>query len=142
MRRLLLIPTFVAIPLFAQRQPTTHVLRGVFPGETNPEQFALSSDTRRAYYLNRAGEIWLYDHDRKANSRLITGNPWDLSLSPKGAAIVYTKGGDGNRARSRYVALPLALVKNTTLLGPNPASTCPLGSCTRSNTTPSRLTTS
>lgn len=81
----------------------TQALRDVFPGDTNPEPFALSADTRRAYYLTCAGEIWLHDRDRQANARVTTGNPWDLSLSPKGDALMNTKAGDGPSERQVWV---------------------------------------
>src|SRR5437879_4659352 len=96
MRSLLLIPVFAgALPLLAQTRPTPELLHDVIPANTTAEQFVLSADGRRTYYLNSTGEVWLSDRERNANVRVATGNPWDLSLAPTQDALAYTRSGDG-----------------------------------------------
>src|SRR5262249_42340083 len=70
-------------------------LSEAFPaGQQRPDQFALTADGRRTYFVDGAGDAWLYDRATKTKTRCISGPLWDLALSPAGNAIAYTKGGD------------------------------------------------
>jgi Tol biopolymer transport system component len=89
----------------AQR-PEMRELTDAFPGNPKVDQFALSADGQRTYFVNSAGEAWLFDRTRKTSARLTAGPLWDLNVSPAGDALAYTKGGD--RRGDQFVwVLPL-----------------------------------
>ena len=75
----------------AQR-PEMRELTDAFPGNPKVDQFALSADGQRTYFVNSAGEAWLFDRAHKTSTRLTAGPLWDLNVSPTGEALAYTKG--------------------------------------------------
>ena len=87
-------------------RPETHELADTFPGNPKVDQFVLSADGQRTYFVNSAGEAWLFDRTRKTSTRLAAGPLWDLNVSPAGDALAYTKAGD--RRGDQFVwVLPL-----------------------------------
>ena len=97
------------LPLAAQspaQRPEMRELTDAFPGNPKVDQFALSADGQRTYFVNSAGEAWLFDRAHKTSTRLTAGPLWDLNVSPTGDALAYTKGGD--RRGDQFVwVLPL-----------------------------------
>jgi Tol biopolymer transport system component len=96
-------------PLSAQSpapRPETHELTDALPPNLKVDQFTLSADGQRTYLVNNAGEIWLFDHARKATTRLVIGPVWDLNLSPAGDALAYAKAGE-HRGDQHVWVLPL-----------------------------------
>jgi Tol biopolymer transport system component len=72
----------------------TQELPNVLPTDAKVEQLVITNDGQRTYYTTPAGDIWLYDHSSKTNSRVVTGNVWDVGVSPLRDALVYTRGGE------------------------------------------------
>jgi len=72
----------------------TRELLDVLPAGTKAGQFVLTADGQRTFFVNDAGEAWLYDRTKKTNARVAAGPLWDLSVSPKSDVLAYTKGGD------------------------------------------------
>src|SRR5262245_56540779 len=87
-------------------RPETRELANAFPGNPKVDQFALSADGQRTYFVNSAGEAWLFDRTRKTSTRLTSGPLWDLNLSPAGDALAYAKAGE-HRGDLNVWVLPL-----------------------------------
>src|SRR5215831_19204070 len=87
-------------------RPETRELANAFPGNPKVDQFVLSADGQRTYFVNSAGEAWLFDRTGKTSTRLTTGPLWDLNLSPTGDALAYSKPGD-HRGDQQVWVLPL-----------------------------------
>ncbi len=77
----------------ATAPPPTVELADAFPAGANVDQFVLSADGQRTYFVTKTGEAWLFDRAHKTSARVATGPLWDLNLSPIGNAIAYTKAG-------------------------------------------------
>lgn len=77
----------------AAAPPPTVELADAFPAGANVDQFVLSADGQRTYFVTKAGEAWLFDRAHKTSARVATGPLWDLNLSPTGDALAYTKAG-------------------------------------------------
>jgi hypothetical protein len=75
-------------------RPEAHELADALPGTPRVDQFVLTADRDRTYFVNSAGEAWLFDHTHKTSARLAAGPVWDLNLSPTGDALAYTRAGD------------------------------------------------
>jgi len=83
------------VPLVSQSPPEMRDLVDALPASTTRvDQFAMTADGKRAYFVNSSGEAWLYDRTRQTSARVAPGPLWDLNLSPSGTALAYTKGGD------------------------------------------------
>jgi len=78
-------------------------LPGLLPPDARTELLALTADGQRTYYLNQAGEVWLFDRTRKTGVRVTGSRAWDLVVSPTRDAIAYTRG--GNTRTEQYVWL-------------------------------------
>ena len=87
-------------------RPETRELADAFPGNQKVDQFALSADGQRTYFVNSSGEAWLFDRTRKTSTRLAPGPLWDLNLSPAGDALAYSKAGE-HRGDQYVWVLPL-----------------------------------
>ncbi len=94
------------VSLLAQSNPPMTDLPGVLPPDATTELVALTADGQRTYYLNQAGEVWLFDRGRKTGARITGGRPWDLVVSPMRDAIAYTRGGN-TRTEQRVWLTPL-----------------------------------
>jgi Tol biopolymer transport system component len=77
----------------ATAPPPTVELADAFPAGANVDQFVLSADGQRTYFVTKSGEAWLFDRSHKTSARVATGPLWDLNLSPIGDALAYTKAG-------------------------------------------------
>ena len=80
--------------LLAQSAPPPVLLPEVLPSTVSAEQFVVTADRQRTYFLNPSGEIWLFDRIRKTSARIVGGGPWDVAVAPPRDAIAYTKRGD------------------------------------------------
>ena len=65
----------------------------LFPADAKVDQFALTADGQRTYFVNASGEIWLYKQAGKMATRVTAGPAWDLNVSSAGNVLAYTKGG-------------------------------------------------
>jgi Tol biopolymer transport system component len=104
------------VPLLAQSAPRPVVFPDVLPANTVADQFALTTDRQRTYFLNQAGEIWLFDRERKTSTRVAGSGPWDMAVSPARNAIAYTKRGD--KATEQFVWLSSLDPKTGLAAGP------------------------
>ena len=116
---------FLNAPVLAQSRISVQETRDVVPADAKVEQFTLTRDGRRTYYTTPAGGLWLYDHDKKTAARLTDATIWDLSVSPSGNALVYTRSGDDRRQQFVWV-LPIA---PATGLAGLVAGRCPAAHC-------------
>ncbi len=79
--------------LSAFAQSEQRDLAGVLPANTRVDQFVITPDQRRTYFVSAEGDAWRYDAETKISDRIAAGPLWDLNLSPKGEALAYTKAG-------------------------------------------------
>ena len=77
----------------ATAPPPTVELAEAFPAGANVDQFVLSADGQRTYFVTKSGEAWLFDRAHKTSTRVAPGPLWELSLAPTGDALAYTKAG-------------------------------------------------
>lgn len=101
-----MVAVVLAMPATAQ-VPATKDLPILFPASASVEQFVLTADGQRTYYTAPVGGIWMYDHASHTASRVSEDAAWDLAVSPKGDALVYTKADEMRRAQHVWV-LPLS----------------------------------
>ena len=87
-------------------RPEARELNDVFPDNRKVDQFAVTADGHRTYFVNSAGEAWLFDRTGKTTALVAAGPLWDLNLSPTGDALAYTKAGD-HRGDQFVWVLPL-----------------------------------
>lgn len=73
--------------------PPTEQFPDPLPANVSVDQFVLSGDGQRTYYVTKTGEAWLFDHVQKTTARLAAGPLWDLNVSPAGDALAYSKAG-------------------------------------------------
>ena len=89
-------------PFSSQTPPEMRDLVDALPsGTTRVDQLAITADRKRTYFVNSAGEAWLYDRESQKTGRVVVGPLWDLTLSPSGTSLAYTKAGD--RRGDQYV---------------------------------------
>jgi dipeptidyl aminopeptidase/acylaminoacyl peptidase len=65
----------------------------LLPADVKIDQFAPTADGKRTYFVNAAGEIWLYVAADKTTARVGSGPAWDLNVSAAGTVLAYTKSG-------------------------------------------------
>ncbi len=87
-------------------RPETRELADALPGTLKVDQFVLTADEERTYFVNGTGEAWLFDHTHKTSTRIAAGPVWDLNLSPTGDELAYTKPGE-HRGDQFVWVLPL-----------------------------------
>ncbi len=81
------------VPPAVTASPETREFPDPLPANANVDQFLLSANGQRTYYVTKTGEAWVFDHATKATTKLTAGPLWDLNLAPTGDAIAYTKAG-------------------------------------------------
>ena len=97
-----IVAVVLATPAKAQ-VPAAKDVPNLFPANTSVEQFVLTADGRRTYYAAPTGGIWMYDHTSLTGSRVTDDVAWDLAVSPKGDALVYTKADKTRRGQQVWV---------------------------------------
>jgi Tol biopolymer transport system component len=68
-------------------------LRGALPAEGAVEQVVLVEPGARTLFLNRGGDLIVYDHASRASTRLAE-RVWDVSVSARRDLVAYVKGGE------------------------------------------------
>jgi Tol biopolymer transport system component len=66
-------------------------LADILPAGIRTTQIALTRDANRVYYGDSARAIWFYDRNDKRNVRLVDGEALDLTISPLGDALAYSR---------------------------------------------------
>jgi Tol biopolymer transport system component len=81
-------------------------LTDILPAGIRTTQIALTPDAKRVYYGDSARAIWFYDRTDKRNVRLVDGEAMDLTLSPLGDALAYSRTAEAT-AEHHVCVLPL-----------------------------------
>jgi Tol biopolymer transport system component len=100
----------------AQSSPPITVLPGVLPSDATTAVIALTADGQRTYYVNQAGEVWLFDRVRKNGARIAGGQSRDVAVSPTRDAVAYARSGD--KRTDEYVWLSPLDPKTGLAVGP------------------------
>jgi Tol biopolymer transport system component len=92
------------MPLAAQSSTLSQVsLNGLLPPEVRPRQLVSTADARRTYYTDSLGQLWMAERSARTGRLLASGSQSDLTLSPGGDALAYTRSGDASREQYVWV---------------------------------------
>jgi Tol biopolymer transport system component len=101
-----LVAAVAVLSVGAQVNPSPQVQPGILPADATTELLVLTADGERTYFLNRAGEVWLFDRARQTSAYVVGGKPWDLTVSPARNALAYSRSG-GNDTSHHVWVIPL-----------------------------------